>query len=70
MGPAKDRLNFDKEVSDAWCVLIPAGTWHNITNIGEDPMRLYAIYAPAHHKPGTILHGGGLCNRPHLTECE
>ena len=54
MGPSKDQLTFDKEVSDGWCVLVPAGTWHNITNIGQEPMRLYAIYAPAHHKPGKI----------------
>src|SRR5690349_5056811 len=54
MGPSKDRLDFDKEVSDGWCVLIPAGTWHNVTNIGEAPMQIYAIYAPAHHKPGKI----------------
>src|SRR3954468_12231301 len=27
MGAAKDRLTFDKEVSDGWCILIPAGTW-------------------------------------------
>ncbi len=54
MGPAKDRLTFDKEVSDGWCVLIPAGTWHNVTNIGSEPMQLYAIYAPAHHKPGKV----------------
>ena len=32
IGPAKDQLTFDKEVSDGWCVLIPAGTWHNVTN--------------------------------------
>lgn len=54
MGPAKDQLTFDKEVSDGWCVLVPAGTWHNITNVGEEPMQVYAIYAPAHHKPGKI----------------
>jgi mannose-6-phosphate isomerase-like protein (cupin superfamily) len=54
MGPSKDQLTFDKEVSDGWCVLVPAGTWHNITNIGEEPMQVYAIYAPAHHKPGKI----------------
>ena len=54
MGPAKDRLTFDKEVSDGWCVLIPAGTWHNVVNIGKEPMQVYAIYAPAHHKPGKI----------------
>ena len=54
MGPAKDRLTFDKEVSDGWCILVPAGTWHNVTNIGDEPMQIYAIYAPAHHKPGKI----------------
>lgn len=54
IGSSKDKLTFDKEVSDGWCVLIPAGAWHNVTNIGDDPMQVYAIYAPAHHKPGKI----------------
>jgi mannose-6-phosphate isomerase-like protein (cupin superfamily) len=54
MGISKDKLTFTKEVSDGWCVLVPAGTWHNITNIGDEPMQLYAVYAPAHHKPGKI----------------
>lgn len=54
MGPAKDEMPFDKTVSDGWCVLVPAGTWHNITNIGTIPMQVYAIYAPAHHKPGKV----------------
>ena len=54
IGNAKDQLTFDQEVSDGWCILVPAGTWHNVTNIGDEPMQLYAIYAPAHHKPGKI----------------
>lgn len=54
MGPSKDQLVFGKEVSDGWCILVPAGTWHNVTNTGDVPMQLYAIYAPAHHKPGKI----------------
>jgi len=54
MGESKDRLTFDKEVSDGWCILVPAGLWHNVTNIGNEPMQLYVIYAPSHHKPGTI----------------
>lgn len=54
IGPSKDDLTFDREVSDGWCVLIPAGTWHNVTNTGDEPMQLYVIYAPAHHKPGKI----------------
>jgi mannose-6-phosphate isomerase-like protein (cupin superfamily) len=54
MGAAKDKLTFEKEVSNGWCVLVPAGTWHNITNIGETPMQVYTIYAPAHHSPGKV----------------
>ncbi len=54
MGPAKDQLSFQQEVSDGWCVLVPAGTWHNITNIGASPMQVYTVYAPAHHAPGKV----------------
>ena len=54
MGPARDQLSFDCEVSDGWCILIPAGTWHNVTNTGDVPMQVYAVYAPAHHKPGKV----------------
>jgi mannose-6-phosphate isomerase-like protein (cupin superfamily) len=54
MGTAKDQMSFEAEVSDGWCVLVPAKTWHNITNTGTVPMQVYAIYAPAHHKPGKV----------------
>jgi mannose-6-phosphate isomerase-like protein (cupin superfamily) len=54
MGATKDNLSFDGEVSNGWCVLVPAGTWHNITNTGQTPMQVYAIYAPAHHTPGKL----------------
>ncbi len=54
MGPTKDNLSFEREVGDGDCVLVPAGTWHNITNIGDEPMQLYAIYAPVHHKAGKV----------------
>lgn len=54
MGSTKDQLMVHGEVSDGWCIMVPAGTWHNITNTGTEPMQVYAIYAPAHHKPGKI----------------
>jgi mannose-6-phosphate isomerase-like protein (cupin superfamily) len=54
MGPSKDRLDFEREVEDGWAVFVPAGTWHNITNIGDEPMRLYAVYAPVHHAAGKV----------------
>ncbi|MBB3861039.1 mannose-6-phosphate isomerase-like protein (cupin superfamily) [Novosphingobium hassiacum] len=49
MGKSKDELTFEKEVSDGWCMLVPAGMWHNVTNIGDEPLKLYTIYAPVHH---------------------
>ena len=54
MGAAKDKLDFEREVSNGWCVLVPAGTWHNITNTGATPMQVYAIYAPVHHAAGKV----------------
>jgi len=54
MGPTRDNLEFNQEVSDGSCILVPAGTWHNFTKIGDEPMQLYAIYAPAHHQPGKV----------------
>ena len=54
MGTAKDKLTFEREVSNGWCVLVPAGTWHNITNTGTAPMQVYTIYAPAHHAPDKV----------------
>ncbi|MEW2412482.1 cupin domain-containing protein [Streptomyces sp. NPDC046866] len=54
MGRTKDGLDFDREVGDGWAVFVPAGTWHNITNIGDEPLQLYAVYAPTHHAAGKI----------------
>ena len=34
--------------------MIPAGKWHNIINIGKEPLKLYSIYAPPHHPKGTV----------------
>lgn len=54
MGPTKTQLDFDKEVEDGWAILVPAGTWHNVTNIGDKPLQMYTVYAPVHHAPGRI----------------
>jgi mannose-6-phosphate isomerase-like protein (cupin superfamily) len=42
------------EVSDDWAILIPAGMEHNVTNIGDVPLKLYSLYAPPEHKDGTV----------------
>jgi len=35
-------------------VLVRAGTRHNFVNTGPGPLRLITIYAPPHHRPGTV----------------
>lgn len=54
MGPAEDDLDFEQEVSDGWSIQVPAGTWHDVINIGEEPLQLYAVYAPTHHAQGIV----------------
>lgn len=54
MGPNKDELDFEAKVEDDFAVLVPAGSWHNLTNTGDIPLRLYSIYAPAEHARGTV----------------
>lgn len=54
MGDRKERLQFRRPVSDGFAIFIPAGTWHNLMNTGDEPLKLYSIYAPPDHPWGTI----------------
>ena len=54
MGDSEDNLDFVREVSDDYAILVPAGKWHNIVNKGDKPLKIYSIYAPAEHPHGTI----------------
>jgi mannose-6-phosphate isomerase-like protein (cupin superfamily) len=54
MGNNKDELDFQQEVYDDFAIMVPAGKWHNITNTGNSPLKLYAIYAPPEHPRDTV----------------
>ncbi len=54
MGDRKDNLTFEREVKENFAIMIPAGTWHNVTNTGDTPIKLYSIYAPPQHPRGTV----------------
>ena len=60
MGETRDDLTFKREVAEDDVILVPAGSWHNVTNTGDEPLRLYSVYGPAEHEPGTV----------HLTKAE
>jgi mannose-6-phosphate isomerase-like protein (cupin superfamily) len=54
MGNSKNHLYFRQPVYDDSAIFIPAGTWHNLINTGNKPLKLYSIYAPPNHPWGTI----------------
>ncbi len=54
MGKSKDNFDFERNVYDDFAIMIPAGTWHNLTNTGNIPLKLYSIYAPPNHPFGTV----------------
>ena len=60
MGDRADSLTFRQSVTDGWAFIIPAGYWHNMVNMGRGPVKLYSLYAPPNHPPGTV----------HLTQAE
>jgi mannose-6-phosphate isomerase-like protein (cupin superfamily) len=33
---------------------VPAGTRHNFANTGQEDLKLYTVYAPPEHAPGTV----------------
>ena len=53
LGESKENLeSFEANNDDA--VIVPAGTWHNLVNTGDTPLKVYSIYAPPHHPHGTV----------------
>lgn len=54
MGNTKDHLDFRRYVEEDSAIIVPAGMWHNLINIGNRPLKLYSIYAPPEHPHGEI----------------
>lgn len=54
MGPSENNLSDEWEIGDDWAVFVPAGTWHNIINTGDKPLKVYSIYSPGEHPKDTV----------------
>ncbi|GIW64285.1 MAG: cupin [Patescibacteria group bacterium] len=56
-GEAKVVLNNGEEefiVKEDEVFIVPAGTWHNVINVGDKDLKLYTIYSPPNHPDGTV----------------
>jgi mannose-6-phosphate isomerase-like protein (cupin superfamily) len=42
------------EIGEGDLVMVPAGTKHNVRNVGTGDLKLYTVYAPPEHPDGTV----------------
>lgn len=54
MGDSRNNLDYQTEAYKDYAIMIPAGKWHNLTNTGNKPLKVYVIYAPPEHPFGTV----------------
>lgn len=47
-----DGVEHEFKKGAVFCV--PAGTRHNVRNDGDEPMKLFTVYAPPQHAPRTV----------------
>ncbi len=43
-----------KELDKGTIVCVPAGVRHNVVNSHDEPMKIFTVYAPPQHAPGTV----------------
>ena len=54
-GTLKIIMNGEENtLTDGMVAIVPAGTTHNVINIGTDTAKLYTIYSPSNHPVNTI----------------
>jgi mannose-6-phosphate isomerase-like protein (cupin superfamily) len=54
LGASESEVTETHDLADNWAVIVPGGTWHNVINTGETPLRLYSLYAPPEHPDGAV----------------
>lgn len=42
------------KVADGSAVIVPCGARHNVKNTGAEPLKLYTLYSPPHHRDGVV----------------
>lgn len=44
----------ERDVKEGSLVVVPAGTLHNFINTGQEPLKLFTVYAPPEEEPGVV----------------
>ncbi len=54
LGANENAVDESHDIGPDWALIVPAGTWHNVVNTGQDAVKLYSLYSPPEHADGTI----------------
>ena len=54
IGESESTLRDARRVGVGSVLLIPSGTYHNLLNVGREPLCLSSVYAPPAHPKGTV----------------
>lgn len=54
MGKDRNMTDLQQYLRIGDVVFVPAGTWHNVANTENFPLRLSAVYGPPNHPRGTV----------------
>jgi mannose-6-phosphate isomerase-like protein (cupin superfamily) len=54
LGRTEETVDETHDVEDDWAIIVPAGIWHNVINTGSEDVKLYSLYSPPEHPPGTV----------------
>lgn len=44
----------ESTLTDGMVAIVPAGTTHNVINVGNETAKLYTLYSPPNHPPLTV----------------
>lgn len=54
LGLTKDGVDESHAIEADWALIVPAGIWHNVVNVGSNDLKLYSLYSPPEHPDGSI----------------
>ncbi len=55
MGPCYNCLGIPSHAPEGYTIIVPAGMWHNILNVGSTDLKMYSIFAPSLHSHNTVF---------------